>query len=374
MNRKLLDSVESLLVTNPSNIRYLTGFVGVDKRDAYCLLTPNQLFLFTNSLYLESARNLKSQIPITKHTEITLIEISREYPLTKQLAKVVKQEKIIKLGFEETDLTVAEFNKLTKELNGATLIPTKNRVEDMRMIKREDEIGFIRQAAKLTDECFDYVLGKLKIGITESEIAWELESFFKKRDAECAFSPIVAFGKNSSQPHYSFLQGVLLQKTDLVLLDFGARVNGYCADMTRVVFLGPPKEEWKKAYTAVLTAQQSALQAINDSLESIQVSRSTRLSGAAIDGLARGIIKNAGFVPYPHSLGHAVGLDIHESPRLTINPSAGSGRALKAGMVITVEPGVYIEGAYGIRIEDLVLLKESGIEVLSKSKKEIIIL
>ncbi|MFZ5844950.1 MAG: M24 family metallopeptidase [Patescibacteria group bacterium] len=365
--KSILVNLDAFFITNPTNIRYLTGFVGAapEEREAFALLLPNETFLFTNSLYMEAALNLK-----VKGAKLKVEEISREKPIGKQLRHIVKELQIKKLGFEENDLIVAELRKLEAALKGVALIPTKDRVEKLRMIKGEDEIENIRQAAKLTDHCFDFILGKFKPRVSENEIAWEIEAFFRKTGATAAFSPIVAFGKNSSQPHYQIsltrsllakLQGETLNKTDIALLDFGARINGYCNDMTRVVFSGKPQEEWQRAYKAVLEAQRRAFDYLNSTKSP---------SGAAVDRLARKIIKQAGFPPYPHSLGHNVGLEIHEGPRLTIKKDA----KLKPGMVVTVEPAIYKEGQYGIRLEDLVLLKTDGIEILSKATKEMIVL
>ncbi|OGG23718.1 hypothetical protein A3A79_00730 [Candidatus Gottesmanbacteria bacterium RIFCSPLOWO2_01_FULL_43_11b] len=332
MKRLSITSNDSVLITNPTNILYLTGFVGVERRDAYVLVTKNKTYLFTTSLYLEAAQKLN----------VTVIEISREKPIEQELSKLVKT-----VAFEENDITVAEYNKLKKLLR---LKPAKNRIEKMRMIKREDEIAKIKLAAKITDACFTYIVKRIRTGVTEARLAWEIEGFFKYRAGDVAFSPIVAFNENSSKPHYNSRSNNPLRKNSLILLDFGARVNGYCADMTRVVFLGKPKAEWVKAYDAVLQAQQAAIS-------------SNSRSGAERDRIARESIQKSGFDPYAHSLGHNVGLDIHESPRLSIKKDAN----LLPGMVFTIEPGVYIEGQFGIRIEDLVLLKATGIEILSHS-------
>ncbi|MEK7543980.1 MAG: Xaa-Pro peptidase family protein [Patescibacteria group bacterium] len=365
------NSFDALIITNPTNIRYLTGFVGAapEEREAYCLITQKSICLFTNALYLEQSKNFKQQ-------SVQVVEISRENPLAKELAKLTETLHIKQLGFEETDLTVAEYGKLRKELPSITLVPTQNRIEELRMIKRDDEIENIRAAAKITDLCFSFILGKLKSslpakasvkeGVTESEIAWEIESFIKTHGASLAFSPIVAFGPNTSQPHYQVQpQGpaLRLRGPNIILLDFGAQVNGYCSDMTRVVFIGKPEAKWVKAYDTVLQAQTAALEylASRPGLEA---------TGGKADRVARDVIEKSGFPPYPHSLGHGVGLDIHESPRLTISKDA----ELKPGMIVTVEPGIYIEGQYGIRIEDLILLKEDGIEILSTSNKQMIIL
>ena len=359
--QSLLSNIDALLITNPTNIRYLTGFVGAapEEREAYILLTPNQTFLFTNALYLEQA----------KKTNATVVEISRENSFAKKLAEILTGPGPVKrLGFEENDLTVAEYKKLKTELKGVTLVATQGRVEELRILKREDEIKNIRRAAKLTDQCFDVILSKIKPGVTEGEIAWEIEAFIRARGAQLAFSPIVAFGAHASQPHY--LTGPGLVKTqglappELVLLDFGAKINGYCSDMTRMVFVGKPKDEWKRAYETVLEAQQAALNYFH--LEGVKA----HLPGGKADLIARDVIEKAGFPAYPHSLGHGVGLDIHEAPRLTINKDV----VLKPGMVVTIEPGIYVEGSYGIRIEDLVLLGDNNVELLTTSSTNLTVL
>lgn len=342
-----------LFVTNPTNIRYLTGFVGVDERDAYCLLTQRELFLFTNSLYLESVKELRTQNLMTKQ-DITIVEISRENPISKELKRVFTEKK---LEFEEDNLTVAELRKLKETLVGVELIPTQNRIEKLRMIKRQDEINNIRLAANITDQCFSYVTKRIRPGVTEGRLAWEIESFLKMKAGDIAFSPIVAFNENSSKPHYQSRGNSPLRKNSLILLDFGARVSGYCADMTRVVFAGKPKDEWVNAYKAVSSANQKAIDMLKDG----------ERNGATLDAAAKKIIAETDLPVYPHSLGHAVGLDIHEAPRLTTKKS----EILKPGMVVTVEPGVYVEGSYGVRLEDLVLLRDNKIDVLTKSPKEI---
>jgi Xaa-Pro aminopeptidase len=344
---------QSLFITDPTNIRYLTGFVGVapEEREAYVLRTEKQLYLFTNALYIEQAKQLGGNVIV--------IEISRESPISSELAKKVTELKITKLGFEETNLTVAELAKLKQMLTSVELVPTRDTIEKIRRIKRPDEIETIRQACKITDDCFTYILTLLKPGVTESEIAWEIQTYFRKRGEADAFSPIVAFNADSSMPHY--MPGAIsLKPNSIVLLDFGARVNGYCADMTRVVFVGKPKDEWIKTYETVLSAEEKALELLATGIR----------SGATLDEAAQTVITSAGLPPYPHSLGHNVGLAIHESPRLSIKQD----QTLLPGMVFSVEPGVYLEGQYGVRIEDLVLLKENGIEILSTSKKELMII
>jgi Xaa-Pro aminopeptidase len=350
MQEEVLKNINALLITNPTNIRYLTGFVGVENRDAYCLQTKDETYLFTYDLYREEAKKVKA----------TFVEISRENPISRELAKLAAKLRIKKLGFEDANLTVAELAKLRKELSGVKLVPTRDRIEAMRMIKRPDEIENIRLAANVTDQCFSYIIKRIRPGVTEGRLAWEIESFLKMKAGDVAFSPVVAFNENSSQPHYHKRGNNPLQKNSLILLDFGARVNGYCADMTRVVFFGTPKPEWIKAYNAVLTANERALELL----------KGGERNGATLDAAAKEVIAETDLPPYPQSLGHAVGLAIHESPRLTVKKK----ETLKPNMVVTVEPAVYIEGSYGVRIEDLVLLKENNIDTLSKSPKEIITL
>lgn len=349
----------ALLVTNPTNIRFLTGFVGLTaqtgvepaEREAYCLSTKDKTYLFTSSLYLESARKLKN---------VDVRKISLENPISSALSQLVEELSIKKLGFEERDLTVAEFNKFKKAFVGVELVPTKNKIEEMRMIKKTGEIETIRRAASITDQCFKFIIKRIRPGVTESRLANEIEGFFKYKGDEIAFSPIVAFNEHSSQPHYQSKGKDPLRRGSLILLDFGAKVNGYCSDMTRVVFLGKPKPEWVKTYDTVLRAQEKALDLLG----------SGERHGATLDAAAKEYIAEADSPPYEHSLGHNVGLAIHEGPRLSVKKN----EMLKPGMVFSVEPGIYIEGQYGIRIEDLVLLTNTGIEILSRSPKEMMIL
>ena len=369
MTSELLQNIDAFLVSNPTNIRYLTGFVGAapHEREAYYLATKDKMFLFTNSLYLESAQKLVRSSPFIVHSsEIKVIEISRDFPLSKRLKEILSavgsDPKPYNLGFEEVDLTVAEFRKQEKELPQVELIPTQNLIEELRMIKRPDEIENIKKAAKMTDDCFEYILGKLVPGTSETEIAWEMETFFCKNNAASAFSPIVAFNEHSSQPHYSLTKSYMLDaKSSIILLDFGAKVNGYCADMTRVIFSGQPTTQQKNAYEILLNAQETALELL----------KKGERSGAKLDEITRNELTNNKLTPHPHSLGHGLGLDIHELPRLSYHKD----EVLKPNMAFTIEPGVYLEGKFGIRIEDLVWINEKNeVEILSKSNKKLTIL
>lgn len=355
MRSVLLTDTDGLFVTNPTNVRYLTGFRGVspEEREAYALVTTDTIYLFTSALYRETTKQFSG-------VHQKAIEISYDHPITAALSEVCDKTRIKTVGFEETNLTVWEFQTLKQSLPGITLTPTHGRVEALRQMKNTEELKSTRLAASLTDRCFAYIKQRLKPGITEGKLAWEIENFLNFKAGGNAFSPIVAFNEHSAMPHYHERGNNPLRKGSLVLLDFGAKINGYCADMTRVVFLGTPKDAWVSTYTTVLAANEKALALLKNG----------ERNGATLDAVAREVIAGANLPVYPHSLGHAVGLEIHEAPRLTIKKA----ETLKPGMIVTVEPGVYVEGTYGIRIEDLILINANSIELLSKSTKEITIL
>lgn len=361
----ILKDIEALLITDPTNIRYTTGFVGVDptEREAYVVMTKTKTYLFISSLYLEQAKSLPG---------IVVEQISREQPISLRLAQICERDNITELWFEEASLTVAELRKLESVLTDIKLVPTQNRIEEKRMIKRKDEIENIKLAVRLTDQCFKFLTKRIRPGITEARLALEIEGYFKYQGAELAFSPIVAFNEHASQPHYMKRGNLPLRRGSLILLDFGAKIKGYCAEMTRVVFIGKPKDEWILAYNTVLKAQQAAFDIAQICFD-VLIDRSkskVEVSGAEMDKAARSVIEKSGLTPYSHSLGHNIGLAIHEGPRLSDKVD----QTLKPGMVFSIEPGVYVEGQYGIRIEDLVRLTDTGVEILSKSPKEMIVL
>lgn len=320
----------NLLVTNPTNIRYLTGFTPIDRGDAWTVITGTKKYLITNSIYTEEAKQLQD-IDVIESTNFT---------------QSVQNLGFKTVEFEANDLTVAEYNKFTIKL-----IPTTGKIEKLREIKGAAEIQMIRLASSITKQCFRFIERRVRPGMTEARLANEIEGYFRYKGAGSAFSPIVAFNEHSSQPHYRLRGNSPLRRDSLVLLDFGAKVSGYCADMTRVIFVGKPRPEWVRAYTAVDEAQRKAIELI----------RNGERNGATLDAAAKEVIAEVGLPPYQHSLGHNIGLDVHESPRLTVKKPA----LLRPGMIFSVEPGTYTEGKYGIRREDLVLLKKDGIEILT---------
>lgn len=351
-----MGTMRAFFITNPVSIRYLTGFTGASntEREAYVLMIDEELYLFTSSLYTESARLHSSLLPVT------VIEISARNPISRKLKERVDYHKIRTLAFEESNLTVRELTMLKRELSGIRFIPSNDVIENRRMVKRADEMEAIRKAAEYTDQCFTHVLRRIKPGVTEARLAWEIEGFLRYRAGGIAFDPIIAFNEHSSLPHYLNRGNDPLRSGSLVLLDFGARVNGYCADMTRVVFLGTPEPKWVRTYDATLKAHDTALALL----------AAGERNGSTLDAASQHVIRDAGFTPYTHSLGHAVGLEIHEAPRLSIHKEDH----LVSDMAVTIEPGIYVEGSFGIRIEDLVRVRNKGIERLSNSPTQLTVL
>ncbi len=416
--------LSAALISNQTNIYYLTGFKGNSEteKEAYLLIIKpvspiafadhlppippfrengdsnnsanyepkqhddflSQYFLFTSNLYLEQANQQIENLPPNRvNKNIRVIEISKNNPLSKHLAKILQKNQITTLGYEPTSLTVGEFYQLKKNLKNIKWRPIKPPIEESRQIKNTWEIGQIKNAANLTDKSFTFIVKKLKKGVTEAQIAWEIEKFIRENGGQLAFSPIVAFGKNSSMPHYLPSANCQLSAASLVLLDLGAKVNGYCSDMTRVVFFGKPSSHQQKVYKTVLSAQLKAIDNITQIAKNLSEHKSSfapstqvlknkkdKIFGALLDKMTKHFISKQGFPPYQHSLGHGLGLQIHEQPRLTIKKDI----QLKPGMVFTIEPAVYLPRDFGIRIEDTVLLTKSGLEILTKSTKRLIVI
>jgi Xaa-Pro aminopeptidase len=345
-------NLDALFITNQHNVSYLTGFTGfsTDEREGFLLATKKNAYLLLFSTYF----NLFEK----DGSGVTTLCITHNKRLTRHLNEIIKKEKIKSIGFEEENLTIAELNSLQNKVK-VRWQATKGKIEDLRVIKDETELKYIKDAARITDAAFEFIKGKIKKGVSEKTLALELEYFLKKNAGDIAFSPIIAFNKNAAIPHYLPTNSQQLIANSLILLDFGAKINGYCADMTRVVFFGTPGEKEVKMYNTVLSAQKKALSNLT-----------AGMTAHKIDKIARDHIISQGFPEYPHSLGHGVGLAIHENPRLKKDSKV----ILKENMVVTVEPGIYLPGQCGIRIEDLVLLKDKGVEILSKSTKEIVII
>ncbi|OGG15780.1 hypothetical protein A3D78_04735 [Candidatus Gottesmanbacteria bacterium RIFCSPHIGHO2_02_FULL_39_14] len=342
---------QSFLVSDSFNVSYLTGvsFLTPYEHEAYLLVTLNNTYFITFSTYyglytIKSSWQVHYATPFNKLTSI--------------LTEIIKKEKIKTMAIEKNSLNLSEYLSLKNKLP-VKLILTQDIIEKLRIIKIDSEIKNIHQAAKITDRSFSFILKQIKKGMSERELALKIEFFIKENAQNIAFSPIVAFNKNAAIPHYIPSDKVKLAANSLILLDFGAKVNNYCADLSRVVFFGTPTNRLVKIYQTVLDTQQKALNALHP-----------QVSAKTIDSIARKLIEREGFPSFQHGLGHGVGLAIHEDPRL--NPQSTD--KLMPNMVFTIEPGIYLPGFAGVRIEDLLVLRREGPEILSKSTKEIIIL
>ncbi|OGG14654.1 hypothetical protein A2773_02610 [Candidatus Gottesmanbacteria bacterium RIFCSPHIGHO2_01_FULL_39_10] len=344
--------LDALFLSNQHNVTYLSGFTGLspNEREGFFLITRKHAYLLTFPTYFYLYKDSPGYF--------SSLNITREKNIKKHLEEIVYEENIKRIGIEKENLTLSELESLKKDIK-TDFVGTENLVENLRIIKTETEISNIRYAAQITDQAFDFIIKNIKKDQTEKDIALAIEFFIKKHADNIAFSPIVAFNDHAAIPHYLPTTNYKLQTKSLILLDFGAKISGYCSDMTRVIFYGTPKDEWLKIYNTVLKSQKLALDAIKPGK-----------TGQEIDSVARNFIIKNGYPQYPHGLGHGVGLAIHESPRLKID----SKDILEESMIVTVEPGIYLEGDCGVRIEDLLIIKRPRTEILSTSTKELIIL
>lgn len=338
-------NIDGLLITKEKNRYYLSGFTG---SSGYLLVTSQQVFLLTDFRYIEQAKKETSGCQIIRH--------GRKWK--ENLQELFLNLKIRKLGFERDQMPYAQYELIKKQIPSVELIGTENIVEFFRECKDELEIDLIKKAAEIADHAFHRILKLIKPGIKEIELAAELEYQMRIHGAEGpAFETIIASGARAALPH-----GIASEKEittgDLVVFDFGSTYHGYRSDMTRTIMMGEAKEKEKKIYSLVLEAQLAGLKHVK-----------AGETGHNIDSIARGIISNQGYGEFfGHGLGHGVGLDIHENPRL----AEGSILPLKPGMVVTVEPGVYLEGWGGVRIEDMILVTENGYQNFTKTPKELI--
>lgn len=344
------DSVDALLISEGANMRYLTGFDGVfDGMSAGAVVVSEHVArYYTDSRYIEAARAAAAG------TEWD-VRLQRE-SLYSEVCDDLRSD-----GFEtlamESSVPYARF-KMVSELFGGRVVMIDHAVEDLRAVKDPSELAAVERAAALTDEAFDHILGILRPGLREVDVALGLEAYMRGHGSEgVAFEPIIASGPNSSKPH----AGVTMRtigEGELLTMDFGSRVDGYCSDMTRTVVIGRASDEQRRIYEAVLAANEAGREAVRAGVRA-----------ADVDGVARALIAERGFGDdFGHGLGHGVGLEIHEMPSL----STRSTDVLQPGHVVTVEPGVYLPGFGGVRIEDLVVVEQGGHKLLSHSPRNLI--
>jgi len=336
------------LTSMGENVRYISGFSG---SSAYVLISPKHRILLTDDRYTEQAAEECPNFEIVRHAR----------PFTKVLKEVVNNLSLKKLGFEVNNVTVDLFNTLKENLPEIELVPTKGIIEKLRAVKDEQELALMKKAAQITDKTFDHILGFIKPGVKEKDIALEMEFYMRKIGAsDLAFDLILVSGKRSSHQHGSPSEKKI-EHGDFVTMDFGALYKGYCCDMTRTVIVGGADEKQKDVYNTVKTAQQKGVDLLK-----------VGVKGKDVCSPARKIIEKAGYGDYSsdEGLGHGVGLEIHEEPYVR----ATGEMVLQIGNVVTIEPGIYIPNWGGVRIEDTVIIKEKGCEVITKSPKELIVL
>ncbi|KAB2951666.1 aminopeptidase P family protein [Heliorestis acidaminivorans] len=348
------DETDALLIMEPNNRRYLSSFTGTA---GLLLVTPNQSILVTDFRYWEQAQQQSPEWQIYRQQGSWL----------KALQEVLTKSNWKNIAIEYNYITLTQQELLTKALPDRNLLNQSSLIEIMRSVKDEAEQEKIARAVALADRGFEHILTYVQKRfrgsegeVREKEIALELEFFLRKEGAEgIAFDFIVASGERSALPH-GVATDKALQEGEFVTIDFGCRLDGYCSDTTRTFFLGKPTEEHQKVYRTVLQAQQEALEVLGPGK-----------IGSDLDQVAREIIEKAGYGSYfGHGLGHGVGLVVHEKPQL----SPSSDDILQVGQVVTVEPGIYIPQWGGVRIEDMVIITDSGCRNLTKAPKELICL
>lgn len=355
---------EAILISSPTNIFYLTGFGDplAREREAWMLITRKNAYFFTDGRYVDAS--LMKQL---SDQEIEFRLLTHEYTVSWYLIEISKSEHIVTITFEPDDLTVAEYDRLKS--NGIALKSRSSGSSEIsreisRMVKDETEIKFIKQACKLVDELLARVISQIKVGMRERDILGMLHvSCYMVHGSviDLAFSPIVAIDENSAIPHYDTKTHgeKIAKKGSLILLDCGVRYKNYCSDITRIVSIGEPTSKITQAYDTLYKAQQRAIKDL-----------STLKTYKIVDARCRKQLTKAGYPAYTHATGHGIGIEVHELPRFSlVSPDT-----IKPGHVVTVEPGIYMPGHWGMRLEDTVAINQDGsTTILTTTNRDLII-
>jgi Xaa-Pro aminopeptidase len=352
--RKKLEvkNLDTFMILVEQNRYYLSGYTGedtqFDETAGALFITPDQLVLATDSRFDLQAKTEASQYQI----------ITCKKGLEKEIPSIAQQLNTKRLGFESIRLTCLQYQKIRKELDEhrhseLMLIDTENIVEELRMVKEESEIDALKNALKIAEDVFYEFLPNLKTGMTEKEISWQMEKRMREKGADAlSFPSIVASGPNSALPH-AIASDRKIKEGEPVLFDWGAKLKGYCSDISRTIILGRPDNTFKKIFQTVYDAQQKAIETIKPGM-----------TGKQVDQVARDYIDNTEFKgKFSHGLGHGTGLAVHEGPRL----SPLKEDLLEPGMVFTVEPGIYLPEWGGVRLENMVVLRDDGAEIINKT-------
>ena len=343
-----LDGLDAMLLTSEANCYYATGFMG----EGIALVTRRGSWYFTDSRYTEAADKAIGDAAVIR-------EVSREKPFSALINEALAEAGAEKAGFEEQRMTVAEHAVYSEKLH-CTLTPASSLMTELRGSKDEEELSCMTAAQRIAEGALEQILKEIRPGMTEKEIAARLNYLMVSAGAEkTAFDTIVASGPNGSMPHA--VPGMRkVREGDFITMDFGCVYKGYCSDMTRTVALGRPSDEMRNVYDIVLQAQLAGIAAAR-----------AGVTGAAIDGAARKVIQDAGYGScFGHSFGHSLGIDIHEAP----NAAPGNDKPMPDGAVVSAEPGIYLPGRFGVRIEDVMILRPDGAQVITKAPKALLVL
>ncbi len=336
--------LQGIIISNPINIKYLTGL----EAEGVLLVTRKENIYITDGRYIEYVHN-----NLTIFDEIVVFDV-------RDLSKDDYENFFMfceNVGFEEHYVTYAQYKEYIRKYKINNFVETEYIIEKQRMIKDEEELSNLRKACEITDNCFSYILSYIKPGMTEKQIANEIEEYYRERTDGLSFDTIVASGENTSKPH-AVPTDRKIQEEDIITIDMGCKYNGYCSDMTRTFFVGKVPEQIKPIYDLVLKNQNQTLNEYKD--------------GAVIRNITKMVVNDFKLNNHDliHSLGHGVGLEIHEPPFINQNTDA----PLKENMVVTNEPGIYIAGKFGVRIEDTVQITKFGCVSLTNSDKNYIVI
>ncbi len=343
-----LDGLDAMLLTSEANCYYATGFMG----EGIALVTRRGSWYFTDSRYTEAAGMAIGNAAVIR-------EVSREKPFSALINEALAASGAEKVGFEDQRMTVAEHAVYSEKLH-CTLTPASALMTELRSSKDEEELSCMTAAQRIAEGALAQILKEIRPGMTEKEIAARLNYLMVSAGAEkTSFDTIVASGPNGSMPHA--VPGMRkVREGDFITMDFGCVYKGYCSDMTRTVALGRPSDEMRNVYDIVLQAQLAGIAAAR-----------AGVTGAAIDGAARKVIQDAGYGScFGHSFGHSLGIDIHEAP----NAAPGNDKPMPDGAVVSAEPGIYLPGRFGVRIEDVMILRPDGARIITKAPKALLVL
>ena len=342
--------LDAVLLTCEANRFYASGFHS-SGTDGVAIVTRNRSYYFTDSRYTEAAARYVQGAEIR--------QTDREHPYSALINEVIEKEHITRMGYEDEYMTAADFRRFSEKLH-CELVPATELLWTLRAVKDQAELECMIQAQRIAEKALADILGEIRPGVTEKEIAALLLYKMLHYGAEDkSFDPIVVSGPNGSLPH-GIPGDRKVEPGSFITMDFGCKYGGYCSDMTRTVAVGEPTQEMRKVYDTVLRAQRAGIAATR-----------AGVPGKQIDAAARKVIEEAGYGPYfGHGYGHSVGIEIHESP----NANTADETPMPVGAAVSAEPGIYLPGRFGVRIEDVVVMTEDGCEILTKSPKELIIL